>query len=385
MSTHETNDHDPSHPSDFADLAGEPQHEFDPPQAVRIQRRVAGGGGLLLFAGFCLAAGSAALAVAPEYSWQATRIARLLASNGVGFDTLFVGGVVLMGLGIVARGVRSVGRIALENAEGPATDAMDMPLVIDQLLADMAQLKGAVHEVALQVAAAGESQRHAAESAPAEEGARGDQDAMFRLASSLDKLGARLEERFASEMDGTRRLLEDFTAHLDQLHPAAAAQPAPVTQAAAAPAGPSSSTVAMATEGGAALTSAAGPFAEPTGAPPVPAGPAPGPRSTLLDEDAEELEIVVDLEDDEDLDEKPILDFFDHLEDYDTPPDADLGGPAPQVPPQGLGQDVPVESLDVDEPAAPPASYDRSLDKLLPDDSVRRAVEDQRDDGREQA
>ena len=43
-------------------------------------------------------------------------------------------------------------------------------------------------------------------------------------------------------------------------------------------------------------------------------------------------------------------------------------------------QDLPVESLDVDAPQAPPASYDRSLDKLLPEDSVRRAVEDQRDD-----
>ena len=136
-----------------------------------------------------------ALATAPEYSWGMTNFAQALAAAGVESGTLLVGGLVLMGIGLLAR-QRSQPIEIIRAEEGPRVDT-DIRLVVDPLVARLTKLSAASLQVTEEVARMNEVQRSLFTKIESKDDAMQEQrNALFRLASSLDKLSARLDERF---------------------------------------------------------------------------------------------------------------------------------------------------------------------------------------------
>jgi hypothetical protein len=149
----------------------------------------------LFLLGFALVAAGVGFAFAPHYSWQVTKIARVAAGFGLQSGALLASGLVLFGLGIVARSASTAHPQADHRAEYEALQS-DLNLFNEQLTTKLAQLRAAlmqVHDGLSAVAA----QQQASMQGQSERGAPGDnaQDAIFRLAASLDKLHAHFDER----------------------------------------------------------------------------------------------------------------------------------------------------------------------------------------------
>ena len=304
-------------------------------------------GGLLLFLGFVATGAGAAFAASPHFSWQVQKIARQVHAYGVGNDVLIVGGLLLFGLGLVARAV--AGNAKLSRAPQPQNDNSDVLRAVDGLVREVGDVRTSVAQVAGDLLAVSEAQRvfHAQAQQARDEQQPDSQDALFRLAASLDKLNAHIDERFhgidvqfrsrfdtvANAIQETRSVLE---AKLQEL-PAHAAPAAPP----AAPVQP--------------LASA--------GATPE---PAPAPEAPLpVDPVAEELDETG----------QPRMDFFETMEKLDeiarhgttaTPPQA-----APQQPaaPEQAPPPAPGQHLELQKPALPQQQHEpETLDAFLPDD-----------------
>lgn len=149
----------------------------------------------LFLLGFALVVGSVGLAFAPYYSWQVTKIARFASEMGLQNGALLVGGLVLCGLGIVARMAGSAAPVADHRPEYEALQS-DLGLFNEQLTTKLAQVRAAlmqVHDVVGTISA----QQQAEMQSRTQHGTHGDngQDAIFRLAASLDKLHAHFDER----------------------------------------------------------------------------------------------------------------------------------------------------------------------------------------------
>ena len=151
--------------------------------------------------GFLLAAGGLALATAPHFSWQLTKVGRELASMGLESGTFVVGGLLLFGLGLVYRAVH-----AAASRTTPVRDEgmNELGLYVEDLATDLALLRESTMHVCSQVEGFGQHQEalhqelraghhHAAEAEG--RGAVSQHEAMFRLAASLDQLNARIDER----------------------------------------------------------------------------------------------------------------------------------------------------------------------------------------------
>jgi hypothetical protein len=153
------------------------------------------GGRFLFLLGFTLVAVGVGFAFAPRYSWQVTKVARMAAELGVQSGALLVGGLVLLGLGIVARSASTAHPQTDHRAEYEALQS-DLNLFNEQLTTKLAQLRAALAQVHDGVSAVA-SQQQANMQGQSERGAPGDnaQDAIFRLAASLDKLHAHFDER----------------------------------------------------------------------------------------------------------------------------------------------------------------------------------------------
>src|SRR5262245_7795148 len=149
---------------------------------------------LFLF-GFALVALGTAFALAPHYSWQVTKVAHAAAALGIHSGAILVGGLVLMGLGIVSRTASSPHPQADHRAEYEALQS-DLNLFNEQLTTKLAQLRAALVQVNDSVSAVA-AQQHAHMQGQSERGSPADaaQDAIFRLAASLDKLHAHFDER----------------------------------------------------------------------------------------------------------------------------------------------------------------------------------------------
>lgn len=164
---------------------------------------------LLVALGFLLVAGGVALVVAPGYWPEAQQVADTLASvAGVQSGVLILGGLVFVSLGIFSRRLTRLAAAAqsnrAESEEAKFEDSVDVPLVVEQLVADMGQLRSTLAQVLGECGRSSESVRRLVEMQEAQaESAAGvpspgqpQHDApMFVLASSLDKLNARLDAR----------------------------------------------------------------------------------------------------------------------------------------------------------------------------------------------
>jgi hypothetical protein len=151
----------------------------------------------LFLLGFALVAGSIGLALAPHYSWQVTKIARVAAEMGLQNGALLVGGLVLFGLGIVARVAGSAAPVSDHRAEYEALQS-ELSIFNEQLTTKLAQLRTAlmqVHDGVGSISAQQQAQAQAQNETERNSPRDSSQDAIFRLAASLDKLHAHFDER----------------------------------------------------------------------------------------------------------------------------------------------------------------------------------------------
>ena len=155
-------------------------------------RSGSGAGLLVLCLGLALAGFGIALAAGPQHSPQIAKVAEAVNGYGIQHGLLIVGGLCLFAIGLVGRGLASSPRTEEVEDDGPS----EFQLFSEQLNAKLAQLRTSLLQVSEEVTALAASQqahfhRQAADSEAPDHG----QDAIFRLAASLDKLNAHVDER----------------------------------------------------------------------------------------------------------------------------------------------------------------------------------------------
>lgn len=345
--------------------------------------RSAFGPTFLLAVGVLLFVAGLLLGFAPHYSWKVTKLARLLVTYG--FDPVLVGsaGFMLVALGVLGRSL--VGRLGGAVRAQPEVDVQliveqvalevaGLETSLSQITADLSTLK-ATHEGLLgQVQTGGEDHEKR-------------YDSIFRMAASLDHVHAKLDERLgAVAADLQRRLgslaetvlegraaleqsLKQETETLSHLvMDFLAAMKEAMRTATPAPAAPPTLTAA----GGSAAPAKQAAKAAPKGRAPAPAKrkpaePAPRPAHEDIYSAAatpappafdlgDELEVLVDLQDPA----QPASDaeIFSDLEQIDT---------------LLVRRE---ESLRGDAPEGEANEFD--LDSLLPEESLRRVIEEER-------
>jgi hypothetical protein len=150
----------------------------------------------LFLLGFGLVAAGAAFAFAPQYSWQVTKIARLVNGYGLQNGALVVGGLVVFGLALVARAASAPAPTHDPRGELEALQS-ELHLFNEQVSTKMAQLRTAIMQVQEGLTSVASQQQAQMQQDDSQMNSSGNQsqDAVFRLAASLDKLHAHLDER----------------------------------------------------------------------------------------------------------------------------------------------------------------------------------------------
>lgn len=153
------------------------------------------GAGVLFFAGTALMAAGAGFAFAPHYSWQVVKIARQASALGLENGTLFVGGLVLFGLGLVTRAVAGAAKPRDNSSEFSSLQS-ELSLSNEQIANKLAQLRAGLNQVGESVSSlAAQQAAQAQQPSTASAEGEGVREAVFRLAASLDKLHAHFDER----------------------------------------------------------------------------------------------------------------------------------------------------------------------------------------------
>ena len=160
-------------------------------------------GGLLTLLGLGSVALGLALTVAPNVSWKASQIMVGLDYLGVHGGALVMGGLVLIGLASVLRRIKQVAtQLAQAGSdtgllEHVAADVLQVGTVLEGVERSVGELRVHVDkEVQGLRTAVGQV---SAELKQEPEGGLGSEDAIFRLAASLDKVGAKIEERLKTQ------------------------------------------------------------------------------------------------------------------------------------------------------------------------------------------
>ena len=242
---------------EFDDAFAEPDADtFEVDDALEIEdalevpkeeHAARGGGGWVQFIfGTVLLGGAATLALAPEFSWRLTKIGEELQGYGVETGVLMLAGLIFFGLGFGTRSAnraatKAIARIPQPEPPPPASSDSDFLLVADQLATDLAQVLTSLLQISEELTGVGASQRLLVkkvidDAQPTEE----EHNAVFRLAASVDKLNAHIDERlhgfdvqFRSRFESVTNAVHEarmaLEARIDQMSaavPAAAAPPA---------------------------------------------------------------------------------------------------------------------------------------------------------------
>ncbi len=303
----------------------------------------------------------AAFAFGPPYSWQLTRISRTVAELGIENGSLLVGGMFFLALAFM---FRSQARMQASRNEVTEGRESDLSQIVDQLASEVARIRAGIQQVGdnVVVLARGQQEAQAAQAAnlaavqsallsalqeasadfgqPSNADAEG-REALFRLAASLDKLHARIDEGlngFAKRMGESSKALaievrESKQATLDKVESLVSAarkstpaQPAPQPRApqAAHAQAPARRAPAPGSELAAHRPLSLGQPQQPSAGPqphfPTVEPAAPFPSSVdpaSLSFGGEELDIVVDL-DAEDLHDPQANEFFQTVSDLDA-------------------------------------------------------------------
>jgi len=189
----------------------------EPAAVQRPTSRESGGADatLAMLAGLGLLSGGVALAVLPSLSWTANKIATRLDAVGLEAGTAIVGGLLLMGLGLIRRGQHSARAQMHDDTtllfEQIAADLLDVRSALDASLTRqdaselrLAELKGDIEQAKL--ALTSEIEAHAP---------RENSDALFQLATGLDKLGLRVEQRLRLHHTALQESVDELAATVE--------------------------------------------------------------------------------------------------------------------------------------------------------------------------
>lgn len=152
-------------------------------------------GFFLFWTGFLVAALGVALPLAHYFSLPDYQVGERLAELNIENGELIIGGLMLLAMGLV---VRSAVRAARFGSSGTSStrDDSDFLLVADQLATDVAQVLTSVMQISEEVTTLAQSHRDFLQRQSDDEANTDRQEnALFRLAASLDKLNAHIDER----------------------------------------------------------------------------------------------------------------------------------------------------------------------------------------------
>lgn len=176
-------------------------------RASHTPPRAASGGGLLTATGVLLVIGGGLLAavptVVPEYAWAV----KSAAQYGVTFGLIAFSGIVLVGLGRVVRQVNKASAATERN------NSDDM-LMLEHLVLDFTKLRDGVQDLRQELAQVRESNTTIQQSVVGlgeSQNAEGKQDAIFRMAASLDQVGARIEHRLGTQSTALQDALAELS------------------------------------------------------------------------------------------------------------------------------------------------------------------------------
>jgi hypothetical protein len=216
-----------------SELESEPAAAIDEP--VKASR--GSSGALLLFlVGFLLAGGGTTLVFADRLSWELGEVGARLTEMGLQSGLLLLGGLVFFGMAIVARSNRSLAA-ARPAPEPESSVESDFMLVADQLATDVAQMLTSLLQMSGEIASLGEGQRTLLTATQHKDEVPDQQhNAIFRLAASVDKLSAHLDERLHDYDLQLRSRLESMANSFHESRASLEARIASVAQETAAPA-----------------------------------------------------------------------------------------------------------------------------------------------------
>ncbi len=159
------------------------------------------------------------LSLGPRLSWKLSQIAEGFRHLGVDGGVLMMGGLIMVAIGLLRRG-----QVALRT---PTTEQAEDRLLIEQLTkdslraaADLSRLESGLAHVEAELAATGQelAQRIAASTRevsgliPPPQEIPSPDEAIFRLAASLDQVGMRIEQRLKAQYTALQDHLEDVGA-----------------------------------------------------------------------------------------------------------------------------------------------------------------------------
>jgi hypothetical protein len=156
---------------------------------------------MLFSIGLCSALFGLAATIGPKLSWKAGQVMQGLDSLGVHGGAFIMGGLALLGIAAVLREVAQVSASLSQSGEDTsllesvAADVLQVGSVVEGLQASAKAASGELVALRASVAALGEQ----AAAARTPDGGLGSEDAIFRLAASLDKVGAKIEERLKAQ------------------------------------------------------------------------------------------------------------------------------------------------------------------------------------------
>lgn len=192
---------------------------------------IAAGGGwdatIMLLCGFAASVIGMVLCAGPSLSWKAGQVSQGLGQLGLHGGTMIMGGLALAGMGLLRRGQ---GQLGLSVIRGSDDD-----LLLEQVAADLCEVRSVLLDVTGQVTSIGEGLLGLQAEVQAGSRARsveeqGEGNAVFRLAASLDQLGARFEQRLGGHhaalqdgLAGLRSALDDCNAAIADLAAGSAA------------------------------------------------------------------------------------------------------------------------------------------------------------------
>lgn len=182
-------------------------------------------------AGTAALAAAAGMLAASSLVPAATGWIQAAAKQGITAGNAALAGVVLLGIHATSRRTTPVAA-----APAPDADALDRRLVLDQVAADLAEARGALKDLRVELVyvkdALGSSKGQRATKREAQGGEASSQDGVFRVAASVDQLGSRIDARLRKQEDMTidalaqiQRTMRETRARLDELSQRIETQP----------------------------------------------------------------------------------------------------------------------------------------------------------------
>lgn len=175
---------------------------------------------LLLLTGFFATLGGLALCVGPKISWKLTQISEGFAYLGLFGGTLFMGGLVLVAMSTLRRGQnqlrRELWQLQPNAGEGELSDDVQaIGEIVEQLEADVSGLRQSFQVLLDQGLGSVRQQIESLAKEQQQTTSQDPDDAVFRMAASLDQLGAQLGRQLDSRVGELEQRLEALHANHD--------------------------------------------------------------------------------------------------------------------------------------------------------------------------